>query len=197
MIYNSANSPRNDQYCFTMQTAKAVSSGMNGLGDLDGIIQEKLNAQQREYKIEQLSGELQATKQKLVEAEEYVGVLEGKLELSGSTKFKLGNLDLVELGGIVLENFANKNAGMLGKFGLSGPTEELEIPHTAVSFKRKTDQPDQAIPPQFAQYIPFINRLEAAFSPEELNIVVGVLQKLADEPQQLPVIADLLNVKIP
>ena len=48
LIYNSNLSPRNDQYCFYVQQNKQEKSH-NGLGHLDGIIQEKLNARDKEY----------------------------------------------------------------------------------------------------------------------------------------------------
>ena len=40
LIYNSANTPRNDQYCFYVQQNKPEKSSST-LGDIDNIIQDK------------------------------------------------------------------------------------------------------------------------------------------------------------
>src|SRR5689334_6223444 len=79
LIYNSNLSPRNDQYCFYVQQNKQDKPS-NGLGDLDGIIQEKLNARDKEYELNRLKVELEETKQQLEESEEYADKLEQQLE---------------------------------------------------------------------------------------------------------------------
>src|SRR5512139_282799 len=53
LIYNSNLSPRNDQYCFYVQENK-MSKPLSGLGDLEGIIQEKMAARDREYELNRL-----------------------------------------------------------------------------------------------------------------------------------------------
>ena len=107
LIYNSNLSPRNDQYCFYVQQNKQEKSA-NGLGDLDGIIQEKLNARDKEYELNRLKVELEEAKQQLEEAEEYADKLEQQLEDAKSNKYKLGKLDLVDLGTLVLGRLSGK-----------------------------------------------------------------------------------------
>src|SRR6476661_10847298 len=64
LIYNSNLSPRNDQYCFMVQ--KTVGSkSLNGLGEIENIVQEKLAARDREYEMNRLREELQTTKEEL------------------------------------------------------------------------------------------------------------------------------------
>src|SRR5688572_23931668 len=70
LIYNSNLSPRNDQYCFMVQ--KTIGSkSLNGLGEIESIVQEKLAARDREYEMNRLKEELEAAKQDLEETEEY------------------------------------------------------------------------------------------------------------------------------
>ena len=102
LIYNSAASPRNDQYCFYLQPNKMGGSA-NGLGEIENIVQEKLAARDKEYELKQLKQELEDTKAKLAEAEEYVETLEDQLTEQKSNKFKIGNINVGELASLALE----------------------------------------------------------------------------------------------
>src|SRR5687767_8035785 len=75
LIYNSAASPRNDQYCYYLQKHKSENS-LNGLGEIETIIQEKLSARDREHELTKLKEELEEAKKQLEESEEYAESLE-------------------------------------------------------------------------------------------------------------------------
>src|SRR5262245_2837430 len=70
LIYNSASTPRNDQYCFHIENRK-TDKPLGGLGEIENIIQEKLSARDREHEMTRLQNELEETKKQLEEAEEY------------------------------------------------------------------------------------------------------------------------------
>ncbi len=201
VIYNSASSPRNDQYCFNVQMNKQEKS-INGLGEIETIVQEKLSARDKEYELNQLKKELEETKQQLEEAEDYVDQLEQQLEETKSNKYKLGKLDLVELGGIVLENLATKNSPALEKIGLGGlfgASNQPEAPKTEeseASFQKKGEQQND-LKPEHLQYIPIIQQLYGAFANEDLEMVMRVIQKLSEEPTHLKTVAELLNIQTP
>jgi hypothetical protein len=193
LIYNTEHSPRNDQYCFYMNNIESKS--VNGLGDLDGIIQEKLSARDREYELKQLKQDLADTKQQLKESEDYAEELEKQLEESRSNKFKLGNLNLVELGGALIENLAAKNSSVLDKVGLSGllgGAKQEPVIETEASFQKK-EQTDE-IKPEHFQYIPLIQQLDQTFDREQLELVMQIIQRFAEEPAQLKTVAELLNI---
>src|SRR5690349_12428861 len=80
LIYNSNLSPRNDQYCFMVQKTMGGSKSLNGLGEIEGIIQEKLAARDREYEMNRLREELESTKQELEETEDYAEKLEEEIK---------------------------------------------------------------------------------------------------------------------
>lgn len=200
LIYNSNLSPRNDQYCFYVQQNKQEKPA-NGLGDLDGIIQEKLNARDKEYELNRLKVELEEAKQQLEEAEEYADKLEQQLEDAKSNKYKLGKLDLVDLGTLVLGRLAEKNADLLSKVGLEGlGNNQKQIPgaeptETAASFQKKTDNQD--ISPEQSQYISVLQQLDQAFDKPTLEVVMIILGKFSEEPETLKSVAELLNIQIP
>lgn len=201
LIYNSNLSPRNDQYCFYLQQQKGEKS-VNGLGEIEGIIQEKLSARDREYELSQLKNELEDTKKQLEESEEYAEELEKQLEESKSNKFKLGKLDLVELGGVVLERLAVKNSPALEKIGLGalvGSTAELHCSaaiEQEASFQKKTNSAAGELKPELLSYIPLLQQLEAAFDPPTLETVMQVISKFSQDSGSLDAVADLLNIKI-
>ena len=198
LIYNSNLSPRNDQYCFYVQQNKQEKSP-NGLGDLDGIIQEKLNARDKEYELNRLKVELEEAKQQLEEAEEYADKLEQQLEDAKSNKYKLGKLDLVDLGTLVLGRLAEKNADLLSKVGLEGlSSNQKQIPGTdttEASFQKKTD--NQNLSPEQLPYVSVLQQLDQAFDKSSLELVMLVLGRFSEEPETLRSVAELLNIQIP
>src|SRR5258705_1083754 len=201
LIYNSPLSPRNDQYCFYVQQTKPDKS-LNGLGEIETIIQEKLVARDREHEMTRLQNELEETKKQLEEAEDYAEDLEKQLEESKNNKYKLGKLDLVELGGVVLENLAVKNSPALQKIGLGGlfgannpQIEQPKAEETEASFQKKSGDAGQ-LKPEHLQYIPVLQQLDSAFDEPNLQIVMQVLGKLSEEPAHLKTIAELLNIEI-
>jgi hypothetical protein len=197
LIYNSAASPRNDQYCFYVQQNKPEKS-LNGLGDLDGIIQEKLTARDREHEARLIKQELEETKKQLEEAEEYAEELESQLEEAKSNKYKLGKLDLVELGGAVLEKLAVKNAGTFEKIGLAGlvntanTNEAANTEEINASFKKKEDG---ELTQEQLSYLPLLQQLDAAFEKPQLETVMRIITRFTEEPEQLNTVADLLSLK--
>ncbi len=201
LIYNTSLSPRNDQYCFYVQQQKQHQQAPNGLGEIDHIIQEKLSARDREHEMARLQTELEETKKQLEESEEYAEELERQLEESKCNKYKLGKLDLVELGGVVLERLAVKNSPALEKIGLggllasNGQAENSPSEETQVSFQKKSGE-DSELKPECLQYIPWLQQLDAAFDQPQLEIVMQVLGKFSEEPSKLNTVAELLNIPL-
>jgi hypothetical protein len=200
-IYNSNLSPRNDQYCFYVKQHKP-GKGLDGLGDIENIIQEKLSARDKEHEAKRMQEELAETKQKLEDAEEYIEELEDKLEQSTSDKHKLKNIDLVELGSAVLGKLAEKNADVLSGIGLTGfgnkETKQLEQPQPQgeATFQKKSAEPNPLNEEQL-QYIATLQQLQARFDEQQMVAVIGILNQLMEDPSHVNTVAELLNIKKP
>lgn len=201
VIYNSNLTPRNEQFCFHVQQNKQEKS-LNGLGEIDNIIQEKLTAREREIHLANLKQELETTKQQLEEAEEYAEQLEEQLEEAKSNKYKLGSLDLVDLAMQGIGRLAEKNADLLSKVGLEGfatsnqkQIDVKPVEETQASFQRKTENSPQ-ITPEHLQYIPVLQQLDAAFDKSQFDIVMQILAKFSADPDSLTSVAELLNIQI-
>ena len=208
-IYDSPHSPRNNKYCFLVQDGKQDKglNGFNGLGDLDGIIQEKLAVRDREYEMTRLREELQKTKEQLAEAEEYADTLEGQLSEQQKNKFNLGNINVAELASVALEGVIRRNPQFLTKLpggdALAGiiaqDTAEKQQPlnvdqETEASFQKKSAGD---LKPEHLRYIPLLQQLDNAFNTAELEVVMTLIQRLSEEPANLKTVAELLNIQNP
>lgn len=194
LVYNTAHSPRNDQYCFTITGHHPESS--EGLSGVESIVQQRLNERDREHELARLKLQVEESKQKLDEAEGYIDLLEEKLQHAGDDKYKLKNIDLLDSGVALLGRYAERNPSVLAGLGL--PPAPSNIPVDAVSDEEgamfeKVDSRDQNSHDD--QYITVLKQLEAAFTPQELLVVMQVIGKMTEDKAHLDRVAELLQIK--
>ncbi|MEI9909779.1 MAG: hypothetical protein WDO71_08935 [Bacteroidota bacterium] len=93
---------------------------------------------------------------------------------------------------------AVKNAGTLEKIGLSGlvapgNTADTTIAEdTNVSFRKKEEI---NLTPEQLSYLSVLQQLDAAFEKPQLETVMAIITRFTEDPPQLKVIADLLNIQ--
>lgn len=208
LIYNSNLSPRNDQYCFMVQKTVRSTKSLNGLGEIEGIIQEKLAARDREYEMSRLKEELEATKQELEETEEYAEKLEEEIKNLKENKFKLKNIDVGELASVALEGIVRRNPQFLTKIpgigeGLAGIIEQdnrdkekllaqPQTPEPKVSFEKES-APE--ITEEEKRHLVYLRKLEQTFNPQQAEMFNAVLHAMVEDPSLIPTILDLINPK--
>lgn len=201
LIYNSNLSPRNDQYCFLVQRNKA-DKPLHGLGEIEGIIQEKLAARDREHEMNKLREELEATKEELEETEEFAKKLEKEIAYMKENKFKMGSINIGELASVALEGFVRRNPQLLTKLpggvALAGIIEQdnqerekivsaTPSPEAQVSFKKET-APD--LTDEEKRDLAYLRSLRQNFNQEQaigFNTMLGVM---VENP---PIIASLIQ----
>lgn len=208
LIYNTNLSPRNDQYNFFVQKNKH-DKAMNGLGEIDNIIQEKLAARDKEYELSRLKEELEETKKQLEEAEEFAESLEEQLEDLKVNRFKLGNINMGELASVALEGIVRRNPQMLLKIpggeALAGLIEQdnadqrktpaiSHTPEGEVSFQKKSGA-EEALNEEQKRYAAFLSQLEQTFNEAQLADVMLIIQRLAEEPAKLTAVKQLLKIE--
>lgn len=204
LIYNSNLSPRNDQYCFMVQRNK-VEKSLNGLGEIEGIIQEKLAARDREHEMNRLREELEAAKLELEDSEEYAEKLEKELQYLKENKFKLGNINIGELASVALEGIVRRNPQILTKLpggeALAGIVAQDNLdkermlsqpsaPEPKVSFEKETG-PD--ITDIERRQLAYLRRIDQTFSKEQAEMFNAVLEAMVEEPSLIPTVLDLIN----
>lgn len=207
LIYNSNLSPRNDQYCYTVQKNIGGSKSSNGLGEIEGIIQEKLAARDREHEMNKLREELETTKQELEETEDYAEKLEKEIEYMKENKFKLGNINLGELASVALEGIVRRNPQILTKLPggetLAGIIEQdnrdkekllsqPSQPEPQVSFQKETT-PD--ITEEEKRHLAYLRKLEQTFTREQAEMFNAVIGAMVEEPSIIPTLLDFINPK--
>ncbi|RYY91020.1 MAG: hypothetical protein EOO15_00320 [Chitinophagaceae bacterium] len=208
LIYNSNLSPRNDQYCFSVQRHKADKGG--GLGEIDNIIQEKLAARDREYEMNRLREELQSVKEELEDSEEYNEKLEKEIQFLKESKFKLGNINIAELASVALEGIVRRNPQMLTKLpggeALAGMVVQDNLdrekqlqqptglqPEPEVSFQRKEQAGPQVSEDELRQ-LAFLRQLTEGFDTRQIELFNIVLGRVSQDPALLEQIAQTLNI---
>jgi hypothetical protein len=206
LIYNSNLSPRNDQYCFMVQRNK-VEKPLNGLGEIEGIIQEKLAARDREHEMNKLREELETTKEELSETEEYAEKLEKEIEYLKENKFKLGNINIGELASVALEGIVRRNPQMLTKLpggeALAGIIEQDNRdkekilsqpsgPEPQVSFQKETTS---EITEEEKRHLAYLRKLEQSFNKEQAEMFNAVIGAMVEEPSIIPTLLEFINPK--
>ena len=207
LIYNSNLSPRNDQYSFFVQKNRQ-DKNLNGLGEIDNIIQEKLSARDKEYELNAIKEDLDKTKKLLEESEEYAEQLETELEEVKTNKYKLGNINMGELASIALEGIVRRNPQFISKLPggetLAGIIEQdnlekqnkqatVAVPEGEASFQKRTVMADEQSEEQ-KRYAAYLSHLEQVFNEQQLADVMQIIQKLAEVPTQVEPVKQLLQI---
>lgn len=205
LIYNSNLSPRNDQYCFMVQKNVGGKS-LNGLGEIENIVQEKLAARDREYEMNRLREELEATKEELAETEEACDKLQKEIEHLKANKFKLGSMNVPEFVGEMLGSWMRKNPQVVSKLPIAGealagllqqengaleniPPAERE---TGASFQKETEG---ELSEEDKRDLAYLKAVKEKLSPDQLEGYNVVLQAMLHEPQLIAIILDLIITK--
>lgn len=207
LIYNSSLSPRNDQYCFQVQKNIGTTKSLNGLGEVENMIQEKLAARDREHEMNRLKEELEATKLELEESEEYADSLEKEIQYLKENKFKLGNINVAEFTAAMLEGFVRKNPQFLTKFP-GGEALAGLIQQDNQEKERLLSQPQQQEPKVEVQkdtsteiteqeklQLSLLRKIDQTFSREQAEMFNAVIHAMVEEPSIIPTILELINPK--
>jgi hypothetical protein len=72
--------------------------------------------------------------------------------------------------------------------------QSIAQPETQASFQKKSAGD---LKPEHLRYIPILQQLDTAFHTAELEVVMTIIQRLAEEPQNLRPVAELLNIQNP
>lgn len=198
VIFDGLNTPRNTKYSFLLQQEQAVNKGLNGTEDLGTIIQEKLDARDREHETARLKEKLAETEQQLVEAEEYSEILEKKVKdlETGEHRKMVG---LGDVAGLMLNGWLKQNPQLIAKIpggatlsgllDMPGPTPAPVSEETTASFEKKNQSQNEQ------GWTTFRNQMQSGFKEEQVNTVFSIVCKLSEQPEHISTVAQLLNLK--
>ncbi len=215
LIYDGDKTPRNTKYSFALNQDSVIpaqpQNGLGSLADIDQMIQQKMDDKEKDFQIRTLTEKLEDTEGKLQEAEEYNEKLQDELKYLKENRFKMKDVNLLEVGAELLKYTVAKNANksplaqqVNGFLGALSNMEQSALPPQqtpdAADTECETTTQEQGTAPELTEIQKLIFRsiqqMERVFTPQQLPIVNGVLVKLMENPDQLIPVAELLNVNI-
>jgi hypothetical protein len=213
LIYDGDKTNRNTRYSFVLNQDNTIpqqpQNGLGSLGDIDHIIQQKMDEKDKDYQISSLKEKLADTEEKLEEAEEYADILKEELEHIKANRFQMKDVNLLEVGAEILKFTINKNAkkspfaaqlsGILGALNsMDQPALPLQTesePECEVTVQEQPGNLKHGLTEIQMLILGSIQQMEKAFTPEQLPVMNQVMIKLMENPGQLIPVAELLNVK--
>lgn len=218
IIYNSAISPRNDQFVFLMKARnreEATNLGLSGM-PIKKFSRNLVNEWREENKfkgeqhqeISRLKRELVEHRREIQDKQNYIDELEALIEKARKNGNKIGGIDVGDMLSTAFEGLIRRNTSFIAKIpaisGLAGIIEqdnlrlenETQTPavDTEVSFKKKeatTVQP--AMTEQERAFVNLFKELEKQFKEDELGLIMEVLDVFSKDKTQLQMVLEFLK----
>ncbi|MFZ5553554.1 MAG: hypothetical protein ACOZCO_10585 [Bacteroidota bacterium] len=175
--------------------------------DVDAKIQAAVERERERIEHEKLCEELDKTKADLKEAEDYIQKLKEDLKKYEGKKLHWGNVNLGELASVVMEGMIRRNPQLLTKLpggeALAGIIEEdnkerEKRGETTVDAEVTFEKNEKGNPANLSEdqqkFLQVLGMLEENFNEGELALINAVLERLLHKPQDLKIIASLLNI---
>jgi len=208
LFIDSSNNEKKEWYKFRLKSS-SNKEAMNGTGDVEAKLEEKIRAYDLEQEHKRTKEELKQTQGKLEKAEEYIDTLLNQIEESKVKPNHIGKFDLTTLLSGTLEGLAVSYPKIMSEVPvLNGISKVIREEHKAkankkpnesfegdVSFKLKdednateTEEHLQAVK-ELAEYI------ATHFNDAQKQLLNDIIVALGEKPSELPTIAELLNIE--
>lgn len=175
---------------------------------LEGLqthIQAAIAKEKEKWEADQLKQEFEALKAEYKELEEYADKLEEEVKMFRAKKLHLGNVNLVDLGGMLLEGMIRRNPGVLNRLpggeALAGAIEadteaQMQLADDPASeepatFSRADDS--EELTTQDRAYLEMLRRIQDAFSSDDFLLVMRILEMLITQPAMIPQVVAMLE----
>ena len=213
IIHGWNNSPRNDQFSFSLK-AKTQKEALDM--SLDGFaskaysqteIREMIARRQKQVEdmeeLEMLRAKVAERAKKIKESEQLVETMQKVIDEAKKNGNKIGGIHLGDLLSVAIESFLKRNGpaiakatgidGLAGAFsGNNEPTEQGSTASEA-SFRKKETPNEPALTLHEKEFVALFHELEKCFSQEEMLQIIEILQSLRDDKSQLVPILELLQ----
>lgn len=206
LIFDGPGTNRNTRYSFILQgePASRGSQVVNGLGEIDQVIAQKLEEREREHELTRMKGELSATKNQLAEAEDYADTLQKRIKDMEEKRY-VQAVSLGEVASVVLKTLVKQHAARIpGGQALAGllgadipedaPAAILPAAESSVSFEK---QPiPEPIDEQTRNRLSLIRQLQERFNEQQMVAVFSILDCLAAAPEKIDLILTQLGLQV-
>jgi hypothetical protein len=202
LIFDGPGTNRNTRYSFSLQgdISNRANGSLNGLGDIEQVITDKLAEREKEYEAQRLKEQLKDTKVQLTEAEEYAETLERRIKEMEAQRFT-NTVSIGEVAGLVLKSLVKQNIARIpggqALAGLLGADQPAELPQPTepasgqVSFEK---QPDNAVmDEQTRNRLSLIEQMQERFTEQQMIGVFSILDILTAAPDKINLVLAQLN----
>lgn len=222
VIYNSGNSPRNDQYVFSLNaknSKEALDIGLDGVplqmltkADLVDLKVKRDNYLAESQQIKELREELEGLEKELEGREEYITLLENAVERAKANGNKIGGIDIGQILGTGVEHLLKINAkslsempGLGGIFNMFTQTPETDnqtgptpSENTQATFSKKTAESDDHASPvtlneEEKQLLLLFKNVRKNFEEQEFFDLLEIIDRLTVNKELLPKVLSILK----
>ncbi len=217
IIYNSAQSPRNDQFVFLVKARnreEAMNLGLSGMpikkfsrNNVNEWREEQKYKGEQHHEITRLKRELFEQRREIEEKDEYIEKLENLIEEAKKNGNKIGGVHLGEVLSVAMEGLVRRNTHLIAKIpavsGLAGIIEQDNIrlenqtstptQETEASFKKKETTTVPALTEQEQAFVNLFKELEKQFTEDELGLVMEILDALSKDNTQIQAVLEFLD----
>jgi len=201
LIFDGPGTNRNTRYSFTLQGEPAgrPSQAVNGLGEIDQVIAQKLEEREREHELSRLREQLTATKAQLTESEEYAESLQKRIKEMEEKRY-VQAVSIGEVASVVLKTLVKQHAtripggqALAGLLGADMPEETpptLPAPESSASFEKQPAS--ETVDELTRNRLSLIEQMQERFNEQQMIAVFSILDCLAAAPDKIdPVLAQL------
>jgi hypothetical protein len=204
LIFDGPGTNRNTRYSFSLQgdTSNRSNGSLNGLGDIEHVITEKLAEREKEYEAQRLKEQLKDTKLQLTESEEYAETLERRIKEMEAQKFT-NTVSIGEVAGLVLKSLVKQNLSKIpggqALAGLLGADQPTELPPPTepapgqVSFEKQSDNP--GLDEETRNRLSLIQQMQERFNEQQMVGVFSILDALAATPEKIDIVLTQLGLQ--
>jgi len=202
------NNNRKEWYKYTFGK---IEEPLSGVGDMEQKLNERMKAFEEKQAAKRIEEKLKETEEKLGQAEDYILILEDKLEKTKLKPNHFGEWDLGKLGASILEGVAVNHPKVLEKVPvLNGIAKVIQEDTKSkpqdlngsfegdVSFKSKSKEKE--LSPEAQEHEETVRRLVdfigEKFDERQRSILGMVIVELGENTSQLETVAELLNIDV-
>lgn len=217
VIYNSGNSPRNDQYIFMFRAQSredAMDIGLNGgpertysYRDIGEWRKTRKIQTEEQMEISRLKKENSELKSTVKERDEEIEQLSEVIIEARQNGNKIGGINAGELLSVALEGIVRRNthliaqvpvlnglAGIIERDNERGPAPAIGQPEGEVSFRMKDQsESSQTLTPAEKDFLGFFKELQTYFSPKELEQVIEILDRMSKDKSLLAEVVEMIT----
>ena len=214
IIYNSALSPRNDQYVFLLKAKTredAQTIGLSGV-PLPKYSQTSISAwREKQHHKDEQQQEIQRLKREINDLKSEREDLYHKIEELETDIIKvkkntnvIGGLHMGDILSVAVEGFVNRNKESISKnpllAGLAGlakssttSTDTSKEEETEVNFQKVENQPAQALTQEDAMLLELIKRIRSHFSEHEFDSLMEITDIVSKDKSLLDELLAFVN----